>query len=348
MDTSILSEEMIIRATKKELEFQANRLYHQRSNEIFKALIKNRHYVQPPLEGTFQAEYTNVISKIKDKIKHSYFRVLFYGNIKQKDAINFINNSIKPYIDLDSNYFSKHFHLFEESDLFSYLEEQKDIHNVVIYRMKGNPNKKNSFVANYYYMGSSLNYDDHILYHLLKSTIETEVNKRLKLLNQKYNFAYFNPLGTNYYFSILVHCDDENDPKDPKDINNIVDGYIKSVETKLDSIDEKKELYKIKETLVSQMNEKEKNLNDRTEKIVQGILLNKVNFTSPFEYTIEEINKVFSKQVMIKKLNEIFRTNVKKISIQKNYSDYISMEDDGYVLNKDIPTIVTDDINYIR
>lgn len=313
------------------------------SNELVKGLLKNKRMIE--FNNSKLIDRTGLNEEIIKLVNQSYIRAIIYGNINAQSALNLTDKVILPYVDTSSIYFAKLYGLDKDHQIFAYLTETKDIQNIVIFRMKMSQTKKDlSMVGNYYYLGNTNNYRDYIFIHLLKLTLMKyykSILEKQKIFQFK-TVSLFN-LGSIWYLSVIT-----SGYRDPRELNKVMDEILLKARTKIEELDEEKEMYKIKESIFDYLTSKEKNLGDRTSKIRSEIKLNRYIFDFDLKLSIEQLSTEFTKTVLLNKFNELFITKIKKLSIQKNCSDEITFEDEGYVLNKNIPLVVTNETNYFH
>lgn len=317
--------------------------FYLKSNDLIRGLLKNSLMVK--FDNYDPIDRTGLNEEIIQLIGQSYIRAILYGNMNNQSALNITEKVILPYVDTRSIYFSKLYGLDNDSQMIPYLSEIKDIPDIVIFRMKADQVQADlSMVTNYYYLGNTDNKCDLIFIHLFKHTLMNYYNDILKnqSLFQYKSASLFNQ-GSNWYLAIIFMG-----KRDPRELNIAMDKILLQTRMKIAELEEDKELYKIKESIFDYLTKKEKTLSERTLKVRTEIKLNRYLFDSDEKYTMEKINGEFNKIAILNKFDDLFLINTKKLSLQKNCSDEISFEDEGYILNKTIPTVVTNDTDYFH
>lgn len=340
-----MSESLIKNITEVTIASYYKNDYFQKSFDFLDAAIKNNltSVINPP--PSYDSKY--IIQEISKLLKQTYVRGLMYGNINQNNAKQIIEKYLLPYSFPKSTFYSSKYFLFNENEVLAYLLEKKDFNGNNIIHLKSPANDNTSYVGNFFFMGSRRNPRDKILIMFIKQIIQAYYTEELKKLKFNLGGCTVQELEENYYFVVLA-LEVNRLKLDPREMCRKMDMLFNTMSERIRSINEETELYQCKENVLLELNKKDYNLKERVKKVVDEIQTSLFEFDSKDEYTIEKLNKEFSLKNIIDKFDEIFYTNVKRISFQKNYTEEIDLSKDEYALNSSVLTMVTDDINYFH
>lgn len=332
-----ISNEIYLQTKNNDFNYLSYYTLKQRGIMYFRRLLKfNKVYFVHDIDF----KNTLLRSTIKKIPQHSIITSLIYGDINYKE----ISTRFERYRKL----------IFKEDNIelilgditypnvtafLNALHFHKNYEGSYVFRKSNNEEyQKKNLLMNYYRIypyNDQNNINALLLYRLMQGYISTYSNEvEFSLLNVD-NYLYF-------YFGW------ENELKTPAEMNKDLDLRIKYFQRKLNILTIE-EFQAIKGKLANDLKIGFNSLDQKANKVWDEIYRNSFNFkplgASSFLMKLEKDDlKDFYKEVFAGENN-----NLRKLSIQLFHSELpFDLLNEEYYLNKNITTIVTDDINIFQ
>jgi secreted Zn-dependent insulinase-like peptidase len=334
----------------------------RKAQDIFKKIIKHnvssKDDLLSLLTGTNNstltyADFNTSLQKILPSIT---LNSLFYGYLKKELLNDVVANVFNKYLGTDikevsdedvfnvNNPVETKLSIFKLSD---YLHTNKIINTPLIYRTINKlPNEHNHLVYNYFQVGIR-DYKTSLVMNIMEMIWGNMFYNSLRTVSQLgYIVSANKELIDNYmYFSFIVQGGKEN----PANMNLEIDKVLSNLRDKIVALSEEK-FNEIKTSLKNELQSKDTNLKERTQRIWNEIYLNTLDFRRK-ENLIQIIPEVSMNDILVA-YDNIFVEKPRKISIQiyAGNSDSSVVEnpkDEIYYLNSNIVVKVKTDLNNI-
>jgi secreted Zn-dependent insulinase-like peptidase len=325
----------------------------KKAQDLFKKIIKHGVSSREEMIAVYNRTLTyDTFDKTLSKLIATFkLNSLFYGYMKEDKLEEVVDQIFSKHLNHTeintSNATSVNSPVENVIDIFKlndYLHTNKLIKSPVVYRTINNfENEHNHLVYNYFQVGIR-DYKTSLIMNIIQMIWGNMFYYSLRTVKQLgYIVSANKELTDNYmYFTFVV----QGNKADPAVMNLEIDKVLSNLRDKISSLSEEK-FNEIKTSLKNELQGKDTNLKERTQRIWNEIYLNTLDFRRK-DNLIRAIPEI-EKSDILSAYDNIFIEKPRKLSIQiyAGTTENLQLNDENYYLNSNIVVKVKNNITNI-